>query len=166
MGPAGSVLRRRCFGIVRRLERRRLSMVACAALIVLLACLSSFAQEQFEDLPIGEVNVTFEGADKNIAANETFRDLARAALGSTYSSVRVREAIERLHDTRQIAAIVVEATPTANGAVNVRFIVRRKPQAQRVTVELPEDDDSKVTEQDLLFRLNLLDPGTSVTEQT
>ena len=77
----------------------------------------------------------------------------------------MREAIERLYDTREVAAVVVEAAPAANGAVNVRFVVRRKPQAQRVTVELPEDDDSKVTEQDLLFRLNLLDPGTAVTEQ-
>jgi len=152
--------------MVRRLERKRLSLVARSVLIVVLACVSSFAQEQFEDLPIGDVSVTFEGTDKNIAANETFRVAARGALGATYSSVRVREAIERLYDTRQIAAVVVEAAPTPNGAVNVRFIVRRKPQAQRVTIELPEDDDSKVTEQDLLFRLNLLDPGTAVTEQT
>ena len=152
--------------MVRRLGRRRLTAMARAAIVLLLACVSLSAQEQFEDRPIGEVNVTFEGSDKNITANETFRIMASDALGGTYSSVRVREAIERLYDTRQIASIVVEATPAANGAVNVRFIVRRRPQAQRVTIELPEDDDSKVTEQDLLFRLNLLDPGTAVTEQT
>ncbi|MEO8041227.1 MAG: POTRA domain-containing protein, partial [Acidobacteriota bacterium] len=35
-----------------------------------------------------------------------------------------------------------------------------------VTIELPEDDESKITEQELLFRLNLLDPGTAITEQT
>jgi outer membrane protein assembly factor BamA len=53
-----------------------------------------------------------------------------------------------------------------NGSARVRFIVRRKTQAQRVTVELPENDESKITEQELLFRLNILDPGTAITEQT
>ncbi|HKP70161.1 MAG TPA: POTRA domain-containing protein [Pyrinomonadaceae bacterium] len=166
MEPAGSVLKQGCWGIVRRLERKRLSAITCAVGLLLLACVSGFAQEQFEDLPVGQVSVTFEGSDKNISANETFRVIAHDAVGSTYSSVRVRDAIERLYDTRQIAAITVEANQTPAGTVNVQFIVRRKPQAQRVTVELPEDDESNVTEQDLLFRLNLLDPGMAVTEQT
>ena len=166
MGPAGSELKQVRRSIVCRLERKRLRTIICAAAILLFACLSGFAQEQFEELPIGDVSVTFEGSDKNVAANETFRVIARNALGSTYSSVRIRDAIERLYDSRQIAATVVEATPTASGSVNLRFIVRRKPQAQKVTVELPEDDDSNVTEQDLLFRLNLLDPGMAVTDQT
>ncbi|MBA3351136.1 MAG: BamA/TamA family outer membrane protein, partial [Blastocatellia bacterium] len=59
-----------------------------------------------------------------------------------------------------------EANETGSGSVVVRFIVRRMTQAQRVSIELPEDDDSNITEQELLFRLNLLDPGTAITEQT
>lgn len=166
MEPAGSVLRRGSWGLRDELGRRRLSLIVCAVLLILLACPAAFAQEQFEDRSVTEVSVTFEGSDKNVAANETFRVIARDALGQAYSSVRVRDAIEKLYDTKQIASIIVEATPTTNDGVSVRFIVRRKPQAQRVTVELPEDDKSKITEQDLLFRLNLLDPGTAVTEQT
>ncbi|MEP7148339.1 MAG: POTRA domain-containing protein [Acidobacteriota bacterium] len=123
-------------------------------------------QNQFEDKPIADVNVTFEGSDRNVSANETYRILARDAVGANYSAIKVREAIEKLYDTKQIAAVTVEADELANGSVAVRFIIRRKTQAQRVTVELPEDDESKITEQELLFRLNLLDPGTAITENT
>lgn len=134
---------------------------------VLLACLAlpAGAQSQFEGRPIADVIVTFEGTDKNVAANETFRNIAADALGSTYSTVRVRESIEKLYNTKQIASVIVEASDVAAG-VAVRFIIRRKTQAQRVIVELPEDDESKITEQELLFRLNLLDPGTAITDQT
>jgi outer membrane protein insertion porin family len=92
--------------------------------------------------------------------------IAQEALGANYSSVRIRDAIEKLYDTKQIASVSVEANETPSGSVTVRFVVRRKTQAQRVSVELPEDDESHITEQELLFRLNLLDPGTAITEKT
>lgn len=135
-------------------------------LIFFLAAGAVRAQSQHEDKPIGDVTVTFEGVDKNASANETFRIIARDALGPDYSSIKIREAIEKLYDTKQIASVIVEASATPADRVNVRFIVRRKTQAQKVTVELPEDDKSKITEQELLFRLNILDPGTAITEQT
>jgi outer membrane protein assembly factor BamA len=124
------------------------------------------AQNQFEDKPVTEVIVTFEGTDKNASANERLRIVARDALGANYSSIKIREAIEKLYETKQVASVIVEAKETADGGVAVRFIVRRKTQAQRVTIELPEDDESKITEQELLFRLNLLDPGTAITDKT
>ncbi len=142
------------------------SLLIALTLVALIFSSPTFGQGQFEDKPVSEVFVTFEGADKNVAANETFRILARDALGSNYSSVKVRDAIEKLYDTRQIAFVSVEANETSSGSVVVRFIIRRKTQAQRVSVELPDNDDSKITEQELLFRLNLLDPGTAITEQT
>ena len=166
MQPAGSAARRTIQLSFRRADRARHGARALAVLFFLLSCIAVFSQDQFEDRPIVDVNVTFEGSDKNVAANETFRVIARDTLGPTYSSVRVRDAMEKLYDTKQIASIIVEVNPTAAGSVIIRFIVRRKPQAQRVRVELPEDDESKITEQDLLFRLNLLDPGTAITEKT
>ena len=150
-------------------ERRRLwiHLVLLAVLTVLLLTNpnTATAQATFEDRPIADVIVTFEGSDKNVSANETFRTTAQDALGATYSSVRVRDAIDKLYATRQIASAIVEANDTAAGVV-VRFIIRRKTQAQRVTIDLPEDDESNITEQELLFRLNLLDPGMAITEQT
>ncbi|MEO8572843.1 MAG: POTRA domain-containing protein [Pyrinomonadaceae bacterium] len=140
-------------------------MSACLLCLLLLAS-NVPAQDQFEEKPVGEVTVTFEGRDKNVSANETYRIMARDALGSNYSSIKVREAIEKLYDTKQIASVIVEANETSNGAVSVRFLVRRKTQAQRVTVELPDDDKSKITEQELLFRVSLLDPGTAITDKS
>ena len=114
---------------------RRAHFIVLCGLILCVANVS--AQNPYEDKPISEVTVTFEGSDKNVSANETFRILARDTLGANYSSIRVREAIEKLYNTKQIAAVTVEANELTSGSVAVRFIVRRKTQAQRVTIQLP-----------------------------
>ena len=131
----------------------------------LLFCGFIHPQSQFEDRPVSDVTVTFEGADRNIAINERFRVLARDAVGPNYSAVKVRDAIEKLYQTNQVASVSVEAADGASGGVNLRFIIKRKAQAQKVSVEIVGDDEA-VTEQDLLLRLNLLEAGTAITEQT
>src|SRR5215213_4837024 len=161
MVPAGLISSRRAAGLLCKF----VGPIAPVFLLALFLFIPTAAQNQFEDRSISEVTVTFEGSDKNVNANETFRLIAVETLGANYSSVRVRDAIEKLYGTKQVASVIVEASETSGG-VAVRFVVRRKTQAQRVVVELPEDDDSKITEQELLFRLNLLDPGTAVTEQS
>jgi outer membrane protein insertion porin family len=166
MGLAWVATKQRLVGSKCAFAGRSARLLLAAFLVTLSFFYSDTqAQNQFEDKPIAEVIVTFEGVDKSISANETFRMIARDALGSTYSTVRVREAIEKLYATKQIAAVSVEATD-GTGGTSVRFVVRRKTQAQRVSIKLPEDDESKLTEQELLFRLNLLDAGTAITEQT
>lgn len=125
-----------------------------------------FAQAEFEGRTIREVSVTFEGVDRNVNAVEQFRLIARDALGDRYAAVRVRDAIERLYNTREITSAIVEAGDAANGAVDLKFIIRRKTRAQRVVVQIPEGDSSGVTEQELLLRLDILEPGTPVTEAT
>src|SRR5688500_4320249 len=138
------------------------------ASFTLLLCVSAtaFSQSHYEDRLISGVTVTFEGTDRNIAANEQFRTLARETLGARYSAVRIREAIAQLYQTRQIASISVEATPAGENSVNLRFIIKRKVQAQRVSVEVINGEEDNVTEQELLLRLNILQPGTAITEQT
>ncbi len=121
---------------------------------------------QFEGREIREVSVTFEGVDRNISAVEQFRLIAREELGERYAAVRVRNAIERLYNTKEITSAIVEASDAANGEVDMRFIIRRKTRAQRVVVEIPESDKSSITEQELLLRLDILEPGTPVTETT
>jgi outer membrane protein assembly factor BamA len=125
-----------------------------------------FAQAEFEGRAIREVSITFEGVDKNVNAVEQFRLIARDALGERYAAVRVRDAIERLYNTKEITSAVVEASDAANGSVDLRFVIRRKARAQRVVVTIPESDKSGITEQELLLRLDILDPGTPVTEAT
>ena len=136
------------------------------ALAILLLAAGIFGQtQQFDDRAIRNVTITFEGTDRNVAAVEQFRRLAREALGERYSAVRVRDAIDRLYNTREIATVVVEAQDAPAGAVDLRFIIRRKTRAQRVSVSIA-DEDSDVTEQELLVRLDLLEPGKEVTTGT
>lgn len=145
---------------------RFLASLAAPLFLIFVFQTQHFAQADYENREIRDVTVTFEGADRSVVANEEFRTIARNTLGQQYSAVRIREAIERLYDTKQIASALVEATPAEDNGVNVRFVIRRKTQAQRVVVEVIETDGSDITEQELLLRLNLLDPGTAITEQT
>jgi outer membrane protein insertion porin family len=146
----------------------KLSLVRFLTLLLLLffICAPAYSQNSFEDRPIADVTVTFQGSDRNIAANERLKTVAREALGSRYSAVKVRDAIEALYDTGQVASISVEAADSRNGAVDIRFLVRRKTQAQKVSVQIIGDEGETVTEQELLLRLNLLQPGRAITEQT
>ena len=166
MEPAGLATWRRLVGLLCTFAIRRAFSTLLLLVALIPLAVQVHGQAQYEEKTISEVSVTFEGLDKNVTANESYRILARDALGPTYTAIKVREAIEKLYNTKEIASVIVEASDAPNGWVRVRFIVRRKTQAQRVTIQLPEDDDSKVTEQELLFRLNILDPGTAITEQT
>lgn len=141
----------------------------CLFALLFFGCLSVALRAQSdENKRISDVVVAFEGDAQNTSLNEQFRNLARAALGPTYSSVKVRDAIEQMYETKRIASISVETESSGPDSVVVRFIVKRRTQAQRVNVEVvdADGDGEKVTEQELLFRLTLLDPGAVVTEQT
>ncbi|MGB7208932.1 MAG: POTRA domain-containing protein [Pyrinomonadaceae bacterium] len=137
-------------------------------LVVLLTVLVApvFAQNGYENREIGDVAIAFEGNDKNVSVSEQFRLLARDAVGKTYSAVRIRDAIEQLYRTKRIASISVEALPVGENSVNLRFVVKRRTQAQKVSIEIVGAKDEPLTEQELLFKLNLLEPGAAITEQT
>lgn len=139
-----------------------------ALFAILILSVLAFAQNGLEGRRISEVTVTFEGADRNLSMNEQFRDVARTAVGATYSAVRVRDAIEQLYATRRVSSVTVETENVTPESVALRFVIRRKTQAQRVSVEIAdaEGDKAEVTEQEILFRLTLLEPGAVVTDQT
>jgi len=126
--------------------------------------ISANAQIQFEGRSIQDVTVSFEGADKNLAAGEQLRIIARDAVGAQYSTVKVRDAIERLHNTNEIASAAVEATPVGDNGVSLRFIIKRKTRAQRVTIKLPDGASNGVSEQELLVKLDILEPGKAATD--
>lgn len=135
-------------------------------LSITVFCKSAFPQNGYENRDIVDISVTFEGNDKNISAAEQFRIIARDAVGKTYSSVRIRDAIDQLYRTKGIATISVEAAAVGENGVNLRFLIKRKTQAQKVAIEIVGNGDKTFTEQELLFKLNLLEPGASITEQT
>lgn len=137
-------------------------------LIVFLFPYSVRSQNGSENKPIADVVVAFEDDDNNAAVAEQFRKLARDAVGETYSTAKIRDAIVRLYATRRVASVSVEAVNAATESITLRFVIKRKTQAQRVRVQIVDEggDGEKVTEQELLFRLTLLDPGAVVTDQT
>lgn len=147
---------------------------ACLRLFLLLLSLfllvpgaSAQAQSDLRDKAIADVFIVFEDGDKNEVMAEQFKRVAKASLGQAYSTVKIRDAIVQLYETRRIAAVTVETETVNDDAVNIRFLIKRKTQAQRVSIKITdgENEDRKITEQELLFRLNLLDPGSVVTEQ-
>ncbi|MEZ5429131.1 MAG: POTRA domain-containing protein [Pyrinomonadaceae bacterium] len=150
----------------RRRTRLTVYRLLLTAHCLLLFTLSVFPQNQFEDLPINEVTIAFEGSDRNISAADQFKLVAENALGERYSAVRVRDALAALYNTDRIVSAVVEASRTDQNGVDLRFVIKRKTKAEKVYVEVGNTVGDAVTEQELLLKLNLLNPGMSVTEQT
>ena len=138
-----------------------------AVFLLALLALPLFAQtrNKFEDRPISDVTVTFEGTDRDVSAKDQFQSIARNALGERYSAVKVRDALEALYRTDRVAFISVEAADAAQNGVNLRFIIRRKTEVQKVVINIGNTDGDEITEDDLLYKLNLITPGNTVTEQ-
>lgn len=151
------------FGFFNRSGSGR-AVVFCALLVGF--CLSAFSQSRYEGREIGDVAIALEETSQDASAGEEFRLIARRTVGPSYSAVRIRDTIEQLYETRRIATISVEAAEASDNRVNLRFVIKRKTQAQKVAIVIVDEDNSKFTEQELLFRLNLLEAGTAITEQT
>ncbi len=145
------------------------SIFRCCVLILLSAfCLLSsvVAQSIYEDRRIENISVIFEGTDRAVSAAQQFELIARNALGETYSAVKIRDAIAALYNTQRIVSTKVEASPVGEIGVNLRFVIKRKTQAEQVNIVIGSVVGDAVTEQELLLKLNLLNPGTSITEKT
>lgn len=151
-------------GIVRR-SFRYLSRPALTCAFILISSLAIFAQSEFEERRIERIDIAFEGADRNLSVAEDYRLKVRDELGPTYSTVKIRDAIEKLYRTERIVSISVEATATGADGVALRFLIKRKTQANKVTIVVGNTVGEAVTEEELLLKLNLLTPGTPVTDQ-
>ena len=127
---------------------------------------SVFAQSIYEDRRIQNITIVFEGADRSSSSAAEFEVKAREALGSTYSAVRVRDALEALYSTKDIVSAKVEASAAGTEAVDVRFVIKRKTRADKVLIQIGDTVGAKVSEAELLLRVDLLNPGAAVTEQT
>ncbi len=91
--------------------------------------------------------------------------IARSAVGERYSAVKVREAIEALYKSEKIVSAQVEATTNGEDSVDLRFIIKRKTQAEKVSFRIGTTNGEPITEEELLLKLNLLNPGNAITEQ-
>mgnify|MGYP003380500204 CR=1 FL=1 len=134
--------------------------------LIVLCFFSVLSQNKYDNLPVSKIDVVFTGSGKNDALAEQYRLMVRLAIGGSYSAPRIRDAVAALYETNKVDTVVVTAATNTAGDVELRFDVKRKTQAERVSVVVGASDGDKITEQDLLFKLNLLTPGTAITEQT
>jgi outer membrane protein insertion porin family len=147
--------------------RRKSGFFPAWLALVVFACLavSVYSQNRFDKHPIAAIQIKIEGANGSNSLIEQYRETAASQVGTTYSAPRIRDAIEELYKTGRIDTISVAASQDPAGDVTLVFNIKPKLQASRVTVELGPSEGDKVTEQELLFELNVLSPGTPITEQ-
>jgi len=137
----------------------------CGCFLILILCTVSFAQNKFENRSIERVTITFEGNDRDLSAAEQFTLIVKNALGNKYSTVRIRDALARLYETKRIISAKVEAEKFGQDRVLLRFIVKRKSLAKKISIRVANSVGETVTEQELLLRLNLLTAGNTITER-
>jgi len=151
---------------IRARDIKRILFQLCIGWAVCIVFVGQlFGQSDLAGKPIGTIDVVFSTGNPSPADEEEFKSIASNAAGSTYSTVRIRDSIEALHRTGRIASVDVEAQPASSG-VSLRYVIKRKVQAQKVSIDIQNAVGNQVTEQELMFKLNLLDPGTPITEQT
>ena len=138
--------------------------IFCSVLLAIaFGAVPTPAQSEFEGLKIESVDMMIDGTLQNTGPGETYLRIARENLGDTYAAVRVRDAIEQLFRQGDVASVEVSGEPKGTG-VALTFAVKRKPRAKKVSIVIDPASDAKVTEQELLFRLDLLDPGAVISE--
>ena len=135
------------------------------------------AQNKYEDRAISNIFIRFENSDRDvtndgrfslrdISAAEQFRTVVKNALGGKYSTVKMRDALQGLYDTEQVVFVSAQAIESSPTSADLRFVIKRKIQAEKVNIVIGNTLGEPVTEQQLLLKLNLLNPGTAVTEKT
>ena len=153
-----------------KISRCRTGFSALKLCLLLAALLSGFSisspgQNKYESKAIERIDISFEGNDKDLSASEQFRLLASEEIGETYSVVKIRNALDKLYQTDRIVSAKVEATEFGSNKVLLRFIIKRKAIAKKVSITVEEATGEPVTEQELLLRLNLLSAGTAISER-
>lgn len=134
-------------------------------LLVTTCYLSAAAQNPYENKEISRIGITFEGDDRDVSSAEQFRLVIGNALGNSYSTVAVRDAIAGLYETDRIVSASVEATLEGGDQVALRFIIKRKSVAKRIVVNLETAEGDTVTEQQIRLQINLLSPGSTISER-
>ena len=143
----------------------RASVRLCGLVLLLSFCV--LAQNNFENRTISDIQISFAGADRDVSAAEQFKLIAQSILIGDYSAVKVRETLQALYNTEKIVSAQVEAAAVGENQVSLRFIIKRKTQAERVTVRIGNIvGDTEITEDQLLLRVNILNQGGNITEQT
>ncbi len=152
-----------------------LVLVACGGLASGAPAVEGVSDlSRYEGRTVASVEVIYEGAARNAAGEAELRTLLTVAPNTPFSAVRVRESLQALFDSGRVENARVEATEarvapgTGGDAVPValRFLVRPQVRVTDVRLDLVGViPDAPVTADELRARLNLLDPGSRVSDQ-
>jgi outer membrane protein insertion porin family len=125
----------------------------------------------YEGRIITAVEIVIEGSPRDEAAEAEFLSLLNVATGTPYSAVKVRESLQSLFDSGLVSNARVEVGETCRPAIAgspplcVRFIVQRQVKVGEVKISLHAGIDSPISEDEMRSRLNMLEPGSRVSEQ-
>jgi outer membrane protein assembly factor BamA len=161
--------------LYRRFILVLLLLVACGGLASGAPAVESVSDlSRYEGRTVASVEVVYEGAARNAAGEAELRTLLTVAPNTPFSAVRVRESLQALFDSGRVENARVEATEsrvapgTGGDAVPValRFLVRPQVRVTDVRLDLVGlTPGAPVTADELRARLNLLDPGSRVSDQ-
>ncbi|HEY0004294.1 MAG TPA: POTRA domain-containing protein [Pyrinomonadaceae bacterium] len=124
----------------------------------------------YEGRPIEAVEVVIEGSPEDPSAQAEFASLIN--VGTEYSAVRVRDALQALFDSGRVDNARVEvferpgAAQGGAGPIRLRFVVHRQVLVGDVALDiLNVPPGTAVSEDEIRARLNMLEPGARFTEQ-
>jgi outer membrane protein insertion porin family len=123
------------------------------------------AQERFDGRQISTVSIRIDGVADEPTLRDELQSVVSNIAGTQYSAPAIRDTIETIYRRRPIDHVQVLASTDAAGGVDIVFVVKPKARAGRVTVVVEPHTGEQITEQDILFKLNLLRSGTAITEQ-
>lgn len=140
----------------------RATVVTAAAILTLAIAVN--AQGKFDKHRINEILVKLDGGGPS-STTESFKQMVAESIGTTYSAGKIRDSIQALYDTKKIASVLVSASLDGSGGVVLQYVIKRKPEVEKLIINIGKDVGDEITEQDLRFKLNLLAPGTVFTQQ-
>jgi outer membrane protein insertion porin family len=159
---------------LRRLFSIALLLAAFIAAQSVSAFASFVAPGDYEGRIITSLEVVIEGSPRDEAAEAEFLSLLSIARGTEYTAVHVRESLQSLFDSGLVSNARVEVsetcsspTPAASASrpLCVRFIVQRQVKVGEVKLSLRVPVDSPISEDEMRARLNMLEPGSRLSEQ-
>ncbi|MGH9820632.1 MAG: hypothetical protein ACRD43_10725, partial [Pyrinomonadaceae bacterium] len=141
----------------------RLGRVILAVCLFLISAAPDVpGQLALENRHVNGIEVAIDGGTGSSPETEQFRAIAADTIGSEYSAVRIRESIEALHRTGRVVSVIVKAKEDGPQGVIVQYLVKLQTQVDKVNIRIGTMTGTTVKEQDLLFKLSLINPGAVV----
>ncbi len=133
-----------------------------------VVALASSTFEEYEGRPVVAVEVVFEGSPADPAVEAEFLSIIRVVPNTQFSAVTIRDSLQALFDSERVANArveVVPTTPTRNGPLRLRFVIKRQVQIGDVRFDLTPPTGTPISEDELRARVNISQPGTRLSRQ-